>query len=641
MSETPRLTVRTTMFSGRKKKDLEIEVDESAEGAERSGKSRAGTAATTANSTLIPRWVQILHYVMHAVLLVIIILLIVAIALVESDARDDTDGTANKILRAFHLQVDGSVSNTFDCPGGSPAAASVADGGDVSSVCRANALGFVGHPYSSSGTIDGYDKYTNVEAFYYVDDEGSQWTYEMYKARLEPYCCGISEGPLKGDPPKIQAFMSGSRAIVYLEQKMDAYDSIRSYFTTLDCDADGKVINRIRYPALDHENVRVEAATILHDMFTGKEDISMLDTLRFSDDFVLTFSFGNRYYGAEAVGYLRDSTVDFASSLPPESTFEPYFYYQQGFATSSVIVKWQWFIPGQENPVELGFIDIVFDVDDKIVSLSYSPSEQNDLVTMAHQFHEVWAIGSPVYGKINTWDDLTAPTYEMHNSAGKILTYDEFKSTAKAWVDSGSNAIPANRKYFQFPNDRESVYVLYSRTGENPASVIWRHVFENGKIRTSFVFSTVDISGMSKAMDAFESTRKYIAGASNNLDDFDSISVTEDAAVNTFWSGLVSMDDFRLETIQAKGTVFKTGKLKDAEYVTRRKLVFADPNQQIGLVQGMWVPKGSKPEWQITPATSSGIIESTADMFYFDVGENSKPQLSMVYMYNSTDAMQA
>ena len=55
----------------------------------------------------------------------------------------------------------------------------------------------------------------------------------------------------------------------------------------------------------------------------------------------------------------------------------------------------------------------------------------------------------------------------------------------------------------------------------------------------------------------------------------------------------------------------------------------------------MWVPKGSKPEWQIAPATSSGIIESTADMFYFDVGENSKPQLSMVYMYNSTDAMQA
>ena len=100
------------MFSGRrKKKDLEIEVDETAAGAVRSERRGAD-----GNVPLIPRWVQILHYVMHAVLLVIIVLLIVAIALVESDARDDgEDGTANKILRAFHLHVDGVVPLFEQC----------------------------------------------------------------------------------------------------------------------------------------------------------------------------------------------------------------------------------------------------------------------------------------------------------------------------------------------------------------------------------------------------------------------------------------------------------------------------------------------------------------------------------------------
>ena len=176
------------MFSGRrKKKDLEIEVDETAAGAVRSER-RGGDG----NVPLIPRWVQILHYVMHAVLLVIIVLLIVAIALVESDARDDgEDGTANKILRAFHLHVDGSVKNTFECAdAGPPAAAGAAAAGDVAGTCRANALGFVALPYSSAATIDGYDDFTNVDAFYYVHVDGSRWTYEEYKEDMAAYCCG-------------------------------------------------------------------------------------------------------------------------------------------------------------------------------------------------------------------------------------------------------------------------------------------------------------------------------------------------------------------------------------------------------------------------------------------------------------------
>ena len=89
---------------GRKRR-AEVEVGEADESVSSSNKT----------TMLIPRWLQILHYVMHGVLLLIIILLIVAIALVESDARTDDDGTANKILSAFNLQVDGSVSSAFDC----------------------------------------------------------------------------------------------------------------------------------------------------------------------------------------------------------------------------------------------------------------------------------------------------------------------------------------------------------------------------------------------------------------------------------------------------------------------------------------------------------------------------------------------
>ena len=331
------------MFSGRrKKKDLEIEVDETAAGAVRSERPRGGDG----NVPLIPRWVQILHYVMHAVLLVIIVLLIVAIALVESDARDDgEDGTANKILRAFHLHVDGSVKNTFECAdaGPSAAAAAAAAAGDVAGACRANALGFVGHPYSSAATIDGYDRYVDADSFYQINDDGTTWNLEEYKARLEPYCCGVDEGPLKGEPPKIQAFVAGSRAIVYLEQKLDANESVRSYFTTLDCDAEGRVVNRVRYPALDHENTRMDAAKLYYAIARGDEDIERFDELKFSEDFLLSFNMGRRY-GAEAVGYLR-ALMAYAAPLRADTgfTMEPYFYYLQGFASSSVIIKHQLF----------------------------------------------------------------------------------------------------------------------------------------------------------------------------------------------------------------------------------------------------------------------------------------------------------
>ena len=658
------------MFSGRKKKDLEIEVDESAEGAERSGKSRAGTAATTANSTLIPRWVQILHYVMHAVLLVIIILLIVAIALVESDARDDTDGTANKILRAFHLQVDGSVSNTFDCPGGSPAAASVADGGDVSSVCRANALGFVGHPYSSSGTIDGYDKYTNVEAFYYVDDEGSQWTYEMYKARLEPYCCGISEGPLKGDPPKIQAFMSGSRAIVYLEQKMDAYDSIRSYFTTLDCDADGKVINRIRYPVLDHENVRVEAAKLYYGMATGEINVSMFDTLSFSDDFVFSWNGGKRY-GSEAAAWLR-GLLEYSAPLRAETGFSflPYFYYQQGFGTSSVIVKHQFF-DSADNGGQLrsmGFLEFQFNFDDEITTLSYSESESNDRISVAHSFHEVFVVGSPLQGQYDTIDAIvTGESYELHMD-GEVLGLEQVKAMLKEVydadaIDDFSRSPPAKRRYFQVDGDRDSVYVLYSQTmaredgTADPTSAIWRHVFEPAtsdsqfainpinKIRASYGFRTTDITSIAKAMDAFESMREFINGRSDSLDDFDTVPTTDDCRINTFWGGWTSFADFREGTVGYREWLMGTpdDPIYDADYLTVKKLVHAGRDVVVGLMTGYWVPS----DWdrsQLYLASSlsadkmKGVIETNSDIFYFNTKDPaSAARLSSLYMYNSTN----
>ena len=89
----------------RKAKPLELEVDGDVKGAP------AGARPPPANTYLLPRWQQILHYVMHAVSLLLIVLLIVAIALVETDARDEgDDGAANKILGAFRLQVDGAVT---------------------------------------------------------------------------------------------------------------------------------------------------------------------------------------------------------------------------------------------------------------------------------------------------------------------------------------------------------------------------------------------------------------------------------------------------------------------------------------------------------------------------------------------------
>ena len=57
----------------------------------------------------------------------------------------------------------------------------------------------------------------------------------------------------------------------------------------------------------------------------------------------------------------------------------------------------------------------------------------------------------------------------------------------------------------------------------------------------------------------------------------------------------------------------------------------------------MWVNPGwNMTSWAAAPATAEGIIESTADIFYFTQTDDSPvPLLEMVYMYNSTDAMQA
>ena len=83
--------------------------------------------------------------------------------------------------------------------------------------------------------------------------DGTTRTFEEYRAGAGAYCCGTDGGLLQGDPPKIEVFMSGLRAIVYLTQRLDSLMQERSYFTTLDCDAEGKVVNRIRYPSLDSE----------------------------------------------------------------------------------------------------------------------------------------------------------------------------------------------------------------------------------------------------------------------------------------------------------------------------------------------------------------------------------------------------
>ena len=156
--------------------------------------------------------------------------------------------------------------------------------------------------------------------------------------------------------------------------------------------------------------------------------------------------------------------------------------------------------------------------------------------------------------------------------------------------------MPAQRKYFQLPGDSGAVYVIYQTMTANPKSALWRHEFEtapvgsmvtsDSKIRTSSVYSTTDVSGLGKAMDAFESSRAFVAGKSNNLDDFDKIPQTEGASVNTFWGGVTSMKDFRLETLKWKGSGIKKSKLKDAEYINRRKIVYADWGKTVGVMQG-------------------------------------------------------
>ena len=68
--------------------------------------ARRRSRRASASDVLVPRWLHIMHYVVHAVFLLLLILLIIAIAMVETDAKDDgEDGVVNSILKAFKLQV--------------------------------------------------------------------------------------------------------------------------------------------------------------------------------------------------------------------------------------------------------------------------------------------------------------------------------------------------------------------------------------------------------------------------------------------------------------------------------------------------------------------------------------------------------
>ena len=647
----------------------EVEVGENGEAV--SGGKKVAT-------TMIPRWMQIVHYVMHAVLLVIIILLIVAIALVESDARSEDDGTANKILSAFNLQVDGSVSSAFDCAEASapPPATSLSDvkeSGDaddastvVSDLCLKNAIGFTETFYSESNVLDDLDQYVDLNAgvFFQLGDDGVRRDYQTYKELLAPWCCGTETGLLKGKKPIIRGFVSGLRAVVYLKQELDAYDHPRTYFTTLDCDpATGKLINRVRYPSLDIENVRMETARLIHGIYSGQEDMSKFDAIPFSDDFVYLSPIGGRMRGRDGIDALR-ALFPLTSKDIIQNNIDslPYFYYKQSGLASTVILKRTLIQDGVTDPLNVGFVEFSFNLDDELTLLVYSESyAANGQVSQVHKWHDIMNPSSEYADQYDLWDTLVTDDYVVH-WFGTLWNLDGLKAFASGdYATLRANAPPADRKYFRLGGSmgRDSVYTLYSRTSynddgtPNPISSIWRHDFErkadgtvSNRIKQSYAQMTWDISSMARTLSAFESVRKYATDENATLDDFQAISTTDDFGIDTFYAGWMTPDEFLQEYIDGRQKR-SSGSSKDEwpfDWVWRpsSRVIYNDriTGRHVAVQQGAWVGPNVTAGY-INPLYTQGIYQSTADIFYFATGDpTASARLQTVYMYNSSSLMQ-
>lgn len=671
----------------------EVEVGENGEAV--SGGKKVAT-------TMIPRWMQIVHYVMHAVLLVIIILLIVAIALVESDARSEDDGTANKILSAFNLQVDGSVSSAFDCAEASapppatppPSSSSSSSGGGSASVqfsggsvsgvdvvdtetgltsaeqtCLKNAVGFHGLFYDETGTIEDIEAMIDTEDFVSVDVGGTQYWPE-FRMQAESYCCGpgsLAWGDPSSPQPTIKGFVSGTRAIVYREKQMRGFEQPKSNFYTYDCDpATGKLETRVRFPDLVHENIRMNMMLLMLDIFTGDEDISAFESIKFSDDVVFITN-GGRYYGNDVIMALQGSLAYQQQYFAVTGATLKRTVFVSPREASSIIARVEVMEPESMGPRNTGLFEIGFNLDDEIKSLYYMESDASNMHgTQVHKWHDIFTPSTQYSSQYNLLDDMLTEDYEFH-MMGFIGNRESIKMWGKRQDEiaaaSSAAAPPADRKIFQISGEgQNTMYVLssisiYTSEGELlPRSIIWRHDFEaaeegslalnpSNKIRSTIGYIAPDIMNMAMAIEAFEGTRKFSdVGSTSTLDTYDNLKVTDDFSIDTMWQGWTNYTAFREQTVfwkdmRSDPKSWAYAKFGDAEYRQRTRLMYNSGGKHVAMQQGYFVPKGTPPLFD--PLSTPGIVESTVDMFYFESGgPAATARLQKVYMYNSTAIMQ-
>lgn len=588
----------------RKKVGLEIEGDE--EG----GKSAEALRAGGPGSAVVPKWARILHWTAHGLSAVLIIVLLVTLILVEVDSKDDgKDGTPNKILTPFGLQVDGcpeTQSSVVQCTADTAAggSSSINNNGNVqAAIAYQKVIEEPGHE------VD--------EIFQYADRNATVLMANARPHTMEEHVEYLRSSPVwprkatDGVYEYTPMVLPGNRIVVEIQRKTKNGELFDSYFASSTF-KDGMIISHRVYPNLSFEAERMGVVEEFQSIYNLDVPLTVLDTL-VTDDFISMSRYGDTDLDGfkELVGQAKSTTL-----AAPGITVAQ----RETYVTGPMIISRYEILNADGVVIASGYSEFHF-VGEKIDRYHwYEVTMGSPKTAVAATFDQVFTNGD-----YETWGDLVTDDWLYHDESGEVRDLEHFQRRIERIFKPQMEAMTKLGAivFNEMVEMNGVVFDIWSVSikGMMSMSGIQIHHFDDPddslKISSTYSYSTNDVGRLLNAVELFAGISQ---GDDVDLDELDDL-VSEDFRIDTFWGGWEDYEEFKGNAANWIKRMQTPGEL--SQRLNTRKTIKRTVSRNAVVDHGYWLDSDG----------NQGT--SFADIFYFD----RQGKLETLYVYNSTAAM--